>query len=273
MPNLGLPDHGDALGRRPFCFQLGRAERSGQSGPLDSCPPDQHGRPGRGDRHRLHGQHRDRRLQPENVSPARAAVVNALQRQTSNSSVTYRAFGKGEADPVAPNQNPDGTDNPSGRQRNRRVTVSYKFSQGKPGSGTPAKVHTAGSATAFTIPYGENEGQGNETYKVTAQFRTIGAFTEISGTVTCVSTTETPPATPATISQPVKAIRTAPTGSTWSTTGRARPICPPIPRAGAASASTRARLCLTGTGTSPTHPASSPGVPQRRADRQVVALC
>lgn len=121
------------------------------------------------------------------------AVVSALQHQTSSSSGTYQAFGKGEADPVTPNQNPNGTDNPSGRQRNRRVTVSYKISQGSSGSATPAKVHTAGDATTFTIPYGENEGQGNETYKVTAQSRTIGAFTEISGTVTCVSTTENTP--------------------------------------------------------------------------------
>jgi photosystem I P700 chlorophyll a apoprotein A2 len=34
-----------------------------------------------------------------------------------------RARGLGETEPVAPNQNPDGTDNPAGRQRNRRVEV------------------------------------------------------------------------------------------------------------------------------------------------------
>lgn len=33
-------------------------------------------------------------------------------------------IGRGEADPVAPNTNPDGSDNPLGRQQNRRVTIS-----------------------------------------------------------------------------------------------------------------------------------------------------
>jgi len=32
--------------------------------------------------------------------------------------------GRGEGDPVAPNTHPDGTDNPEGRERNRRVTVT-----------------------------------------------------------------------------------------------------------------------------------------------------
>jgi outer membrane protein OmpA-like peptidoglycan-associated protein len=34
-----------------------------------------------------------------------------------------RARGLGETEPVAPNQNPDGSDNPNGRQQNRRVEV------------------------------------------------------------------------------------------------------------------------------------------------------
>jgi len=34
------------------------------------------------------------------------------------------AKGLGEADPVAPNTNPDGSDNPEGRQKNRRVEVT-----------------------------------------------------------------------------------------------------------------------------------------------------
>lgn len=34
-----------------------------------------------------------------------------------------QARGLGETQPVAPNQNPDGSDNPAGRQRNRRVEV------------------------------------------------------------------------------------------------------------------------------------------------------
>jgi len=34
--------------------------------------------------------------------------------------------GFGEANPVAPNANPDGSDNPEGRARNRRVTISFQ---------------------------------------------------------------------------------------------------------------------------------------------------
>jgi outer membrane protein OmpA-like peptidoglycan-associated protein len=34
--------------------------------------------------------------------------------------------GEGEADPVAPNTHPDGSDNPEGRQKNRRVELTVK---------------------------------------------------------------------------------------------------------------------------------------------------
>jgi outer membrane protein OmpA-like peptidoglycan-associated protein len=34
--------------------------------------------------------------------------------------------GMGEADPVASNENPDGSDNPEGRQKNRRVEITVK---------------------------------------------------------------------------------------------------------------------------------------------------
>jgi outer membrane protein OmpA-like peptidoglycan-associated protein len=34
--------------------------------------------------------------------------------------------GMGEANPVAPNENPDGSDNPEGRQKNRRVEITVK---------------------------------------------------------------------------------------------------------------------------------------------------
>ena len=34
--------------------------------------------------------------------------------------------GWGKANPVAPNTNPDGSDNPEGRQKNRRVEITVK---------------------------------------------------------------------------------------------------------------------------------------------------
>ncbi len=35
----------------------------------------------------------------------------------------YETIGYGESKPVAPNQNPDGSDNPEGRAKNRRVEI------------------------------------------------------------------------------------------------------------------------------------------------------
>ena len=51
------------------------------------------------------------------VAVRTALVVGGLQQSRLN----VRGFGKTR--PVAPNQNPDGTDDPDGRQRNRRVEV------------------------------------------------------------------------------------------------------------------------------------------------------
>jgi len=38
----------------------------------------------------------------------------------------FKFFGLGESRPVSPNANPDGSDNPDGRQKNRRVTIVVK---------------------------------------------------------------------------------------------------------------------------------------------------
>ena len=38
-------------------------------------------------------------------------------------SATLDATGYGETKPIAPNENPDGSDNPSGRALNRRVEI------------------------------------------------------------------------------------------------------------------------------------------------------
>ena len=57
-----------------------------------------------------------------------ASVVAFLQARVGNPRLTYRSRGLGEADPVAPNTTPDGRDNPPGRQRNRRVEISFAAS-------------------------------------------------------------------------------------------------------------------------------------------------
>lgn len=52
-----------------------------------------------------------------------AAVRDALTAKAPG--FTYTVEGRGAADPVAPNTNDDGSDNPAGRERNRRVTITF----------------------------------------------------------------------------------------------------------------------------------------------------
>ncbi|CAN5312223.1 hypothetical protein BH10PSE1_BH10PSE1_00060 [soil metagenome] len=52
------------------------------------------------------------------------AVVNWLSTTGAIDAPRLTAEGLGEADPVAPNASADGADNPEGRARNRRVTVT-----------------------------------------------------------------------------------------------------------------------------------------------------
>ena len=58
----------------------------------------------------------------QTLSEQRAkAVTEAL---TSNGvTASIESVGYGETGPVAPNENPDGSDNPGGRRLNRRVEV------------------------------------------------------------------------------------------------------------------------------------------------------
>jgi outer membrane protein OmpA-like peptidoglycan-associated protein len=54
-----------------------------------------------------------------------AAVATALRAELGGEAPSLRTQGRGEADPVAPNTKPDGSDNPRGRARNRRVEVVF----------------------------------------------------------------------------------------------------------------------------------------------------
>jgi outer membrane protein OmpA-like peptidoglycan-associated protein len=53
------------------------------------------------------------------------AVAGALEQRLGGSAPSLRPVGNGEADPVAANETKDGEDNPRGRAKNRRVTVSF----------------------------------------------------------------------------------------------------------------------------------------------------
>jgi len=60
------------------------------------------------------------------LSEQRATAVHAaLVPLVGRSDLAFEVAGFGETQPVAPNENPDGSDNPEGRQRNRRVTITF----------------------------------------------------------------------------------------------------------------------------------------------------
>jgi OOP family OmpA-OmpF porin len=61
------------------------------------------------------------------LSKRRAATVQAeLERKLTGRPLRFESDGKGATDFVAPNTAPDGSDNPDGRARNRRVTITYE---------------------------------------------------------------------------------------------------------------------------------------------------
>jgi outer membrane protein OmpA-like peptidoglycan-associated protein len=60
------------------------------------------------------------------LSQRRADSVKGWLVQNGATRATIITKGFAEAQPVAPNQNPDGSDNPEGRQKNRRVEIIVK---------------------------------------------------------------------------------------------------------------------------------------------------
>jgi outer membrane protein OmpA-like peptidoglycan-associated protein len=61
------------------------------------------------------------------LSERRAASVKAwLVKNAGVNGAKLTTQGLGEANPVAPNANPDGSDNPEGRQKNRRVEIAVR---------------------------------------------------------------------------------------------------------------------------------------------------
>lgn len=59
------------------------------------------------------------------------SVRQALSAALAAAGVEAVVDGRGEREPVAPNANEDGSDNPEGRQRNRRVTVAIPVAAGR----------------------------------------------------------------------------------------------------------------------------------------------
>lgn len=61
----------------------------------------------------------NQRLSEQRAESVRDELVQQHQVETAR----LTTEGKGEKEPVAPNENPDGSDNPAGREQNRRVEV------------------------------------------------------------------------------------------------------------------------------------------------------
>jgi OOP family OmpA-OmpF porin len=61
----------------------------------------------------------------QGLSERRAESVRAALDARLDDEFTFEVAGYGEAQPVAPNQNRDGSDNPDGRALNRRVQVTF----------------------------------------------------------------------------------------------------------------------------------------------------
>ena len=61
----------------------------------------------------------------QTLSAERAESVRTALAATLGSGFTFTVTGHGEAQPVAPNANEDGSDDPAGRAANRRVVITY----------------------------------------------------------------------------------------------------------------------------------------------------
>ena len=62
----------------------------------------------------------------QTLSEERAATVRKALEGSLESSPTFAVEGRGATEPVADNELPDGSDNPEGRRRNRRVEITYE---------------------------------------------------------------------------------------------------------------------------------------------------
>ncbi|MEV4113327.1 OmpA family protein [Nonomuraea sp. NPDC049695] len=83
--------------------------------------------------------HTDSKGEPaynQNLSVKRAEAVRGYLAGKLGDAYVYKATGKGESEPIADNTKQDGSDNPEGRARNRRVEISYQIKQDLPGTTT-----------------------------------------------------------------------------------------------------------------------------------------
>lgn len=75
----------------------------------------------------------------QKLSEARAAAAKEAVAAKLGTDFEYKTVGFGETKPVAPNANPDGSDNPDGRAQNRRVEITIDTSTGGTAVAPPAR--------------------------------------------------------------------------------------------------------------------------------------
>jgi OOP family OmpA-OmpF porin len=68
----------------------------------------------------------------QDLSERRAEAVRAYLARKLGDAYTYETEGRGEKEPIARNTKQDGSDDPEGRARNRRVEISYTLKEDRP---------------------------------------------------------------------------------------------------------------------------------------------
>jgi len=119
-----------------------------------------------------------------------AAVADGLRGDPRTATLAFNPAGRGAADPVAPNERPDGSDDPAGRALNRRVEISYLPKPAATPSPAPAATGAppAGEPTAVaTLSAPQVIAGGAGPVAMTASVRSVrrvGALTLAEVTVT-----------------------------------------------------------------------------------------
>lgn len=122
------------------------------------------------------------------LSENRAKAVADYLKKNVKRGLSYSVKGKGEADPIAPNTNDDGSDNPKGRAKNRRVTVSYKTQPSKTAGGSPAPTTSSAPPTQAptAVVWTASGDEATDTYQVSAQYvHRHGDLAALHFTLTC----------------------------------------------------------------------------------------
>jgi outer membrane protein OmpA-like peptidoglycan-associated protein len=85
----------------------------------------------------------------QTLSEQRAAAVADALKQKLGGDFTFASAGNGKTKPVAPNTNPDGSDNPDGRAQNRRVDIEVTTTNPAPSTSIdPASNAVPSNVTA-----------------------------------------------------------------------------------------------------------------------------